>query len=362
VSYRRLGRPLVFRLDPERAHEMVIGGLERLAPMAWGGRGHDDPRLAQNLLGLRFPNPVGLAAGFDKYARAVPWWAALGFGFAEIGTVTARPQEGNPKPRIVRLPDDGALINRLGFNNAGAEATAARLAAWERAGCLHRIPLGINIGRSRDTPPEEAVGDYLESLRRLRPFADYLVVNVSSPNTPGLRDLQEREALEGLLGALLAEERALAGDGVSVPLLVKVAPDLDEAALETIVGIAADAGAAGIVVANTTVTRDGLRSPPDLAAEPGGLSGRPLRARSTALVRRAARLAAGRVLIVGVGGVFGPEDAWEKLLAGASLVQVYTGLVYEGPGVARRIVRGIAERLDRVGAERVADVVGWGAG
>ena len=362
MSYRRLGRPLVFRLDPERAHEMVIGGLERLAPMARGGRGHEDPRLAQDLLGLRFPNPVGLAAGFDKYARAVPWWPALGFGFAEVGTVTARPQEGNPKPRIVRLPEDEALINRLGFNNAGAEATALQLAAWERAGLLHRIPLGVNIGRSRDTPPEAAAEDYLESLRRLRAFADYLVVNVSSPNTPGLRDLQEREALERLLGTLVAEERAIAAGGAPVPLLVKIAPDLDEAALEAIVGIAADAGAAGVVVANTTVRREGLRSPPELAAQPGGLSGRPLRARSTALVRAAARAAGGRLLVVGVGGIFGPADAWEKLLAGASLVQVYTGLVYEGPAVARRIARGIAERLERVGAESVADVVGWRAG
>ena len=310
----------------------------------------EDPRLAQQAMGLRFPAPVGLAAGFDKSARAVPAWGALGFGFAEIGTVTALPQGGNPRPRLFRLPADEALVNRLGFNNAGAERVAERLARRRRGEPGWDVPIGVNIGKSRATPAVSAPQDYARSAEALWPYADYLVVNVSSPNTPGLRDLQE----VGALGAILAAVAAVAPR----PLLVKIAPDLAPDDVDAVVDLALERGLAGVVVSNTTVAREGLRSPARLAAEAGGLSGRPLRGPSTALVRRVAARAAGRLTVVGVGGVFTADDAWEKLAAGASLVQVYTGFVYGGPRTAWRINRGLLERMEREGVRFIAEVVG----
>jgi dihydroorotate dehydrogenase len=358
VIHRRILRPVLFRLDPERAHTIVMGGLAGLARLAPIGRlverrfRVDDPRLRQELFGLSFPNPVGLAAGFDKQAHAVPVWANLGFGFAEVGTITAQPQPGNPKPRVFRLPEDRALVNRLGFNSDGSEAVARRLADWEETGRAHRIPLGVNIGKTKVA--EDAATDYVTTFARVAQYADYVAVNISSPNTPGLRDLQERDALELLLTRLEAANRT---HNLRKPILVKIAPDLDLGAVEAIVGIARDRGVSGLIVSNTTVARTGVTSP--LAGEAGGLSGVPLRARADDLLRHVHTLAPA-MPIVGVGGIFSGADAWAKILAGASLVQIYTGLVYEGAGLPRRINEDLRLLMDQAGVRSLAEAVGQG--
>lgn len=360
--YGALLRPILFRLDPERAHELAVAGLGAAAPVLAriAGPPRGGGRLEQELLGVRFPNPVGLAAGFDKRARAVPAWPALGFGFVEAGTITARPQPGNPRPRIHRLPRDRALINRLGFNNAGAEATAATLERWRRRGLLGRVPLGINLGKSKVTAPEDAPADYARSLELLWPFADYVTVNVSSPNTPGLRDLQAAGPLGEILDALDAVALRMVAGRVNTPppVLVKLAPDLEPAQIDAVVDLALERAVAGVIVTNTTLARDGLSSPPALTRREGGLSGAPLRERSTAIVARVARRAGRRLVVIGVGGVFTADDAWEKLAAGASLVQVYTGLVYGGPATARTICKGLLERMDREEIAHVSEIVG----
>ncbi|MPY85986.1 MAG: quinone-dependent dihydroorotate dehydrogenase, partial [Actinophytocola sp.] len=264
---------LLFRLDPENAHELAMRALERAGPALARVRRPPDGggRLAQRIWGLRFPNPIGLAAGFDKLARAVPAWPALGFGFAELGTVTGLAQEGNPRPRLFRLPADRALVNRMGFNNAGAAGTAERLAGWERRGLLRRAPVGINLGKSKVVESADAPADYAASLERLWPYADYVAVNVSSPNTPGLRELQAAGPLGEILAALqeVNGRLAAAAGGAARPLLVKVAPDLGEGQLEAIVDLAAERGLAGVIVANTTLSREGLRSPANLAGQAG---------------------------------------------------------------------------------------------
>jgi dihydroorotate dehydrogenase len=360
--YAALGRPLLFRADAERVHELAIASLALSAPVLDGlaGPPDGDGRLAQELLGLRFPNPVGLAAGFDKYAKAVPAWPALGFGFAEIGTVTALPQKGNPKPRLHRLPDDRALINSLGFNNAGADATAARLAALARRGLLGRAPLGVNVGKSKATPADGAPADYARTVEALWDHADYVAVNVSSPNTPGLRDLQAAGPLGAILDAIDAvnRRRAAAAGRAPRPVLVKIAPDLEPAQVDAVVELALERGLAGVIATNTTVARAGLSSPERLTSRPGGLSGKPLREQATSLVGRVAGRAAGRLVVVGVGGIFTADDAWEKLAAGASLVQLYTGFVYGGPGTARAVAGGLLERMDREGVRHVSELVG----
>lgn len=314
-------------------------------------------------MGVRFPNPVGLAAGFDKRGVAIPAWQAFGFGFVEIGTITAQQQPGNPKPRIFRLPEDQALVNRLGFNNDGAALTAARLAKLQRQGVLHRIPLGINIGKSRTTPIDGAIADYVSSLDRLWPYADYVVVNVSSPNTPGLRDLQESSALAGLLEALIDLNRLKATITARQPrpLLVKIAPDLDEAQVDAVVDLAAALGIDGLVVCNTTLARDGLISATDLVDQQGGLSGRPVAARSLALTRHVVTRLADRMPVISVGGIFTAGDAWDRLAAGAALVQVYTGFVYGGPTSIARINRGLLERMDREGVADLRELIGSAA-
>jgi len=277
-------------------------------------------------LGLRFPNAVGLAAGMDKNATALPAWPLMGFGFVEIGTVTARAQPGNPKPRLFRLPRQRALINRLGFNNEGAAAVAGRLAGWKAAGRWPRVPVGINLGKSRVTPLENAAEDYAESFRLLRGHGDYFVVNVSSPNTPGLRDLQAVDQLCGILRALRRENEG------GKPVLVKIAPDLAEEDIDSVVAAGEQEGAAGWIATNTTIDHSSVPAGCD---EQGGLSGEPLRERATRVVRRVAAKATRPV--IGVGGVSSADSAREKLQAGASLVQLYTGLVYEGPGLPRRM-------------------------
>jgi dihydroorotate dehydrogenase len=360
VIHRGLVRPLLFRLDPERAHTLAIATLGVLARTPPVGAlierrlRVDDPRLHQELWGLQFSNPVGLGAGFDKQAHAVPAWANLGFGFAEIGTVTAVRQPGNPKPRVFRLPDERGLINRLGFNSDGADTVAERLKRWERAGRAHRIPLGINIGKTKVA--EDAAADYVATFSRVAAYADYVTINVSSPNTPGLRDLQERNALETLVTRIAAANRV---NELRKPILVKIAPDLDQAALEAIVAIARDRGVDGLIVSNTTVGREGVASP--LAAEAGGLSGAPLRDLSDDVLRRV-HLLAGGLPIVGVGGVFTGADAWRKILAGASLVQIYTRFVYEGAGLPRRINEDLLLLCEQAGVRSLDEAVGQATG
>jgi dihydroorotate dehydrogenase len=355
-------RPLLFRLDPERAHDLALGSLAAAAPVLGRTRRppDGDGRLAQEVLGLRFPNPVGLAAGFDKRAGAVPAWPALGFGFSEVGTITSHAQPGNPRPRLFRLPADRALINRLGFNNDGAGAAARALGRWRAAGLLGRAPLGVNLGKSKVTPAEDAAADYARSLDLLHGFADYVTVNVSSPNTPGLRDLQATEPLAAILDALdeVQARNAAGRAGAPRPILVKIAPDLDGGQVDAVVDLALARGLAGMIVSNTTLSREGLASPPSVTAEAGGLSGAPLRDRATAMVERVARRSQGRLVVVGVGGVFTADDAWDKLAAGASLVQVYTGFVYGGPGTARTIAAGLLSRMDREGVGNVSEIVG----
>jgi len=331
--YARI-RPLLFRADPESIHGWTLAALQLaggVGPARWLlSRTFcvADPRLRTEAFGLTFENPVGLAAGYDKDARAVQGLASLGFGHIEVGTVTRQPQPGNPKPRVFRLPEDEALINRMGFPNAGAERMRRRLQRRRPAG----VRIGVNIGKGKDTPLELAVDDYLELLRTFHGRADYIAVNVSSPNTLGLRRLQARGYLESLLRALLAERTRLGGTP-QVPLLVKVAPDLADAELEDAVGAIATAGAEGIVATNTTLARDGLRSP--CQQEAGGLSGVPLRERSLDCVRAIVRLTGGRLPVVAVGGIARPDDVRRALDAGAALVQVYTGLVYRGPALVR---------------------------
>jgi dihydroorotate dehydrogenase len=356
-------RPFLFTLPAEMAHHVGTGVLDlALAPppvraLARSAIAVDHPALAIERFGLRFPNPVGLAAGFDKTGELFNALGALGFGFVEIGTVTAHGQEGNPRPRLFRLPADRALLNRMGFNNPGAEAVARR---------LRKMPiepvLGINLGKSKVTPLEEAAGDYLRSLELLEAFAAYLVVNVSSPNTPGLRQLQDAAPLRDLLRAMRARgaELAAARGGTPRPVLLKIAPDLTDAQVEEAVGIAREEGIAGIVATNTTISRDALRTPHAEveALGAGGISGAPVRARAREVVSLIWRVTEGKMPIVGVGGIFTADDAWEMVRAGASLVQLYTGFIYHGPMVARDISRGLLRRLRREGLASLHEAVG----
>jgi dihydroorotate dehydrogenase len=361
VLYRWL-RPLLFAIPAETIHDWTSSGLglaQRILQRRAVASATSDAMLSQQLWGLQFPNPVGLAAGFDKNGALPHVWAALGFGFAELGTITARAQAGNPKPRLFRLPDQQGLINRLGFNNRGAAAVARELQLCI-AGHRPPIPLGINLGKSRDTPIDAAVDDYRLSLAALFDSADYFVINVSSPNTPGLRDLQDEARLGPLLEALQADNRSLAAArGVAPrPLLVKVAPDLSDEGLRAVVSVTADCGGSGLIATNTSIDRSLLLAAHPLAGEAGGLSGAPLRDRATAVIRRLHLLCGGRLPIIGVGGIFSAEDAYAKIRAGASLVQVYTGFVYEGPGLPRRICAGLKSLLARDGFANIAAAIG----
>lgn len=331
----RLVRGALFRLDPERAHALALRGLA-VAGASGVGRGAVRALLAPReprpveVLGLRFPSAVGLAAGFDKDAVAVRGLAAMGFGHVEVGTVTPRPQPGNPLPRLFRLVEDRAVINRLGFPGQGAEAVAPRLRALRARPC--GAVVGVNIGKQKETPLEGAAADYAGLVTALGPFADYLAVNVSSPNTVGLRRLQGREALEGILGAVVAARRGLA---TRVPVLVKLAPDLDDAELDDALAAVLGAGIDGVIATNTTLAREGLRSP--RAPETGGLSGAPLAGRSQRFVEQVVRRLDAGLPVIAAGGVASRDDVQARLDAGASLVQLYTALIYEGPGLVRRI-------------------------
>jgi len=329
----RLARPALFALDAERVHELTMAALARAGRttgLVYGRRVPDAPR---EVMGLRFPNPVGLAAGLDKDARCLDGLAGLGFGFLEVGTVTPRPQPGNPKPRLFRLAAQQALINRLGFNNDGVERLVERVRRVRHDGVL-----GINIGKNFDTPVAQAHEDYLTCLERVYPHADYVTVNISSPNTVGLRDLQGPEALDGLLATLAEARERLAGrHGRRVPLALKVAPDLDEGSLETIADSALAHGLDALIATNTTVTRAGLDGVA-LARERGGLSGAPLAPLAESALRVLSAHLEGRLPIIAVGGIMRGEDAAARLAAGASLVQIYTGLIYRGPGFVRECV------------------------
>lgn len=336
----RVMRPWIFRLQPEQAHAFTIallrlgGGnpLGRWLLNAWFSSGRDD--LEVHALGMTFRNPLGMAAGYDKDGLGWRGLACLGFGHIELGTVTLRPQPGNPPPRVFRLVEDKAVINRMGFPSRGADFLARRL----RPGRNDGLVLGVNIGKNKTTPLEEAVGEYLALFERFAPLADYLAVNVSSPNTPNLRVLQGRDWLEGLLAPLAAKREALAQlSGRRVPLLVKLAPDLTEAELEEALEALMRCGMDGVILTNTTISRGGLRS--ELAGETGGLSGAPLAAMSLAMVEKAARLVGDRLTVVASGGVMTPADAQARLDAGATLVQLYTGLIYAGPALVRDTLR-----------------------
>ncbi len=358
-------RPLLFALPAETAHRAVLHGLAAAARVPGSGpllralAARPDPALQVALWGHTFPNPLGIAAGLDKDGIALGPLLALGCGFVEAGTVTPRPQPGNPRPRLFRLPADGALINRMGFNNAGAEALAARLRALRSA--WPQAVVGVNLGKNRETPLPRAAEDYVAALEPVYEWADYGVLNVSSPNTPGLRGLQARAELEATVGAVMAARaRRVAAGQPRVPLLIKVAPELDEAALADVVAVALAAGCDGLIAGNTTLARAGLRSP--ARAEAGGLSGAPLRPLALRSVATLHRLAGGRLPLIGVGGIASAEHAYAFIRAGASLVQVYTALVYEGPGLFRRMRRELAALLARDGFARVTDAVGTASG
>jgi dihydroorotate dehydrogenase len=357
--YRKLIRPVLFSLDSEEIHDRTLkamGGISRRPILCDALAAFcSAAALPVELLGLRFPNPVGLAAGMDKHAVAVPAWEALGFGFVELGGVTWHSQPGNPAPRMFRAIPDQALINRMGFNNPGAEDTASKLAEWRSLGRWPKHPVAINLAKSKITPLGKAAEDYANSFRVLHAHADFFVVNVSSPNTPNLRQLQDKAALDEILAALQEINRQPAK-----PLLVKVAPDLSFEALDGILELVEPRKIAAIVATNTTVTRPETSDPmlKAIYAESGGLSGRPLRARCTEIIRHLHRQTKGALPIIGVGGIFNADDAWEKITAGASLVQLYTGLVYEGPGVVKEIVKGLRTRLDVRGFSVLKDAVG----
>jgi dihydroorotate dehydrogenase len=347
-------RKLLFHLDPERAHALAAGALRVLGAAGGMARPRPDRSLRVRCLGLEFESPLGMAAGFDKGEVLVRGLHALGFGHVEVGTITPRPQAGNDPPRLFRLPEHRALINRMGFNNQGVDACAGRLSRLPREG---RGIVGVNVGRNKVTPNERAADDYLAAIDGLHSWADYLVVNLSSPNTPGLRELQERGPLERLLGACVDRARPL-----GKPLLVKLAPDLAPEALDEAVDVAVACGASGVIATNTTLQRPGAVAAHPRAGEAGGLSGAPLAPLALASLRRAFARAAGRIPIVGVGGIMDAVDAWARIRAGASLVQVYTGLVYAGPGMPRRLLEELPGLMKRDGFASIEEAVGSDGG
>ncbi len=374
--YHTLLRPLIFRTtDPEWLKSRLLETLswiDQPAPshpqglriqtqiqapikaqltrrLSW-----NDPRLAQTLWGLTFPNPIGLAAGFDKDGVASGIWSHLGFGFVELGTVTAVAQPGNPRPRLFRLPQDLAALNRMGFNNHGSAALATRLQTrWQTE--AHSIPIGINLGKSKITSLETAAADYLASFRLLKDHGDYFVINISSPNTPGLRSLQAVDPLRSILATLQAENQG------SKPLLIKIAPDLEWHEIDAILTEIQEHEIDGIIATNTTTQKQGLQTQilpatgRPLSEEAGGISGAPLRQRSTEVIRFIHHQTQGHLPIIGVGGIFTPEDAWDKIAAGASLLQIYTGWIYEGPWLVQRILKDLAKRLDQHNLTKMGD-------
>jgi dihydroorotate dehydrogenase len=379
--YKQLIRPALFTQDEEAIHNRTMRAL------AWAGRREwacgameswfGAPKLPTNAFGLWFPNPVGLAAGMDKSAEALPAWAALGFGFTELGAVTWHPQPGNPLPRVFRAIPEQAIVNRMGFNNPGAESVAETLARWRKLGLWPAHPVGMNLGKSKVTPLEKAAEDYSRSLRVLLPHLDFFVINVSSPNTPNLRKLQDKTALDEILASAQGVRASAVrnmprgpngclsteGAASSKALLVKVAPDLSFDALDEIIELAMTRRIDGIVATNTTVSRPrpSETKSQSIYNQMGGLSGLPLKSRSTEVIRHVYKQSGGKLPVIGVGGIFTAADAWEKITAGASLVQVYTGLVYEGPGIVRSIVSGLLQLLEQHGLRDIQQAVGSAA-
>ncbi|OBI15233.1 dihydroorotate dehydrogenase (quinone) [Mycobacterium sp. E2327] len=353
----RLTRRLLFLFPPERIHTLVFALLRAVTALPAARRslhrrlGPTDPVLASTVFGVRFPGPLGLAAGFDKDGKGLLTWGALGFGYAEVGTVTAQPQPGNPGPRLFRLPADRALLNRMGFNNRGAGALAIRL--------THRrpdVPIGVNIGKTKAVAAADAIGDYRASARLVGPLASYLVVNVSSPNTPGLRDLQAVESLRPILQGVLLEAST-----TSTPVLVKIAPDLSDSDVDDIADLAVELGLAGIVATNTTVSREGLTTPGVKKLGAGGISGPPVARRAVEVLHRLYGRVGDRLVLISVGGIETADDAWERITAGASLLQAYTGFIYGGGLWPKHIHDGIARRLHDGGFASLGDAVGSAA-
>ena len=370
--YTRVIRPALFALDAERAHDLTIAALRQ--PVVISSLGHGfhtkfEHRLSPTVCGLGFLNPLGLAAGLDKQGTAIPAWSAIGFGCAEIGTVTPQPQPGNPKPRLFRLPQDRAIINRFGFNSDGAQRVASNLARVVRSNAdtapASRLKpdstavgfrIGVNIGKNKDTPNDRAAEDYVASIDVLHPYADYFAINVSSPNTAGLRDLQESQTLRNLVEQAVRRVHEKSPQR-TIPVLVKLSPDAAENELLRSADAAIEGGAAGVIATNTTVGRPDLRSRAS-AMEAGGLSGAPLKVAATSACRLLFRHFGKRVPIVGVGGIFSASDAYERIRSGATLVQVYTGMIYEGPGMVHKMLTGLTERLIRDGFSRIEEAIG----
>jgi dihydroorotate dehydrogenase len=359
MLYKSL-RKFLFRMNPERTHTLTIRGLQIMqkTPVIRNFFQDrftvSDQRLASKVCGLHFSNPVGLAAGFDKHANVYLGLSALGFGFVEVGTLTPLPQQGNPKPRLFRLVADEAIINRMGFNNQGLEEAQLSFQTLPRP----NIPIGINLGKNKVTPNEQASSDYQQGLMSLYKYGDYFVLNVSSPNTEGLRDLQHVDALQKLLASVLSTRDQLVEEtSLYRPVLLKIAPDLTEEQLSDMVKIAIKSGIDGIIATNTTISRENLHPSPFIE-EAGGLSGRPLTESSTALIRRIYQLTEGEIPIIGVGGIFSGVDAYEKLCAGASLVQVYTGMIYEGPAIAKKINLELLAILEQKGVHSLTKIIG----
>jgi dihydroorotate dehydrogenase len=378
--YKTVVRPFLFsgiKIDPEFAHHhlmQALSALDRRSDPLTHWLNHQMARsfswsaqpLQQSLWGLSFANPIGLAAGFDKDGVAAGLWSAFGFGYVELGTVTFHPQPGNPPPRLFRLPQDHAILNRMGFNNQGAAVLAERLQQrQQRSNQLQSqspvtsdFPIGINLGKSKITPLEAAAADYLNSFRLLKPWGDYFVVNVSSPNTPGLRTLQSADQLDRILDILQTENQS------TKPLLVKIAPDLTWEEIESILVLTQTYGLSGIVATNTTIRRDHLHTQMidktglPVTEEAGGISGAPLRDRSTEVIRFIYQQTQGKLPIIGVGGIFTAQDAWEKIIAGASLLQVYTGWIYEGPWMVQRILQGLSQQLEAHQCHTLAEAIG----
>ena len=342
MSYALL-RPLLFMLDPEQAHALALKSLQ-LRP---GRTPVQSDALRTHVAGLSFPNPVGMGAGFDKDAVAAQGLLGLGFGSVEVGTLTPRPQPGNPRPRLFRLVEDRAVINRMGFNNGGVAAALHRLRKRDRAAGI----IGINIGANKDST--DRVADYCDAFRAVAPLADYVTINVSSPNTPGLRALQDKGSLEELLDAVLAERAGMAS---TVPIFLKVAPDLEAVDIDDIAGVALDRKLDALIVSNTTIARPPLHS--RFAGETGGLSGAPLKAQALQRLRDFRSATGGAIPLIGVGGIADAHDAWQRIRAGASLVQLYSAMVYEGPGIARAICDGLERLMQRDGFSSIAAAVG----
>lgn len=360
MLYRNGLKKVMFRLDAEKAHHLTIDGLRKMGKIPGAlsiFRGmYATPvykELQTRLWDLTFDNPLGLAAGLDKNGEAVPAFSSIGFGFMEVGTVTPKPQAGNDKPRLFRLPEDSALINRMGFNNVGAEQMVKNLQADNR----RAIPLAINIGKNKVTPNEQAEQDYRKCLRLLYPYGDFFVVNISSPNTPDLRNLQHGDELRRLLAAVMEEREQQSRNTQELkPVLVKIAPDISEPELEYIMDTILLSGVSGVIATNTTISREGLRGA--AASEAGGLSGRPLTGKSSDIIRSVYKLAQGKLPIIGCGGIFSAQDAYDKIRAGASLIELYTALIYEGPELIKKINEDLLELLRKDGFKHLSDAVG----